>query len=259
MSQTTCPHCGKSIVLSAGPVNPRLSGTWSQMRTMQSSAPWGDGQSQPQGYYSAIRKSPARQPALIPDVAVPITAGLTVGLCSAVLSITPAFYFGWSWLVPVATFGLVTPLAVLGIMRGVNRGQWITEQVEQEPPENPPASKQSQPVNLEIVHKSEDDHFRKMFRFELPSGIDEVKFYDFARGVTFGGRGLSQSDWTGSGSKYFSQPKYRQLLGRLTEAGIIAFIDSEKPTMGRKLTIKGRQALMQFVSTYEENKGYRTA
>lgn len=104
-------------------------------------------------------------------------------------------------------------------------------------------------LRLEVVYKAENDVIINESSFELPAGIDQAKFLEFAKGVIVDGKRLSQTDWAGGG-RLFSGPKYRQLLSRLSEAGIVAFIDPEKPTIGRKLTNEGITTLKNYVENF---------
>lgn len=106
----------------------------------------------------------------------------------------------------------------------------------------PPA----RPVALEITHRNEAGTFARMFRFDLPNGITEANFREFARGVTEESRGLAESGWIGSG-KPFSRQTYNSLLATLDRAGIIRWKDTINHAAGRELTPSGARALRSWL------------
>lgn len=262
---TKCPNCGQELnvnLTKAGGSNWSNPGQgWKPLSDMQSSAPWQPDRTGPGrleqaaamgAHLSAYRKTPARSAEVGSDVLVPILKGCALGVAAGLLAIIPTILTpAWPWWSPAVVVLVVSPAAVISWLFYHQQLLWNIERVDAEPPEAPPAPMTTPPpVALEITHKTEDNQFLNMFRFDLPNGISEQAFYDFAQGITTGGKGLAQSDWTGNG-KPFSQPKYRELLSRLSEAGIIAFVDPDAPTVGRKLTRKGNEALQRFVYAYQ--------
>lgn len=277
MSAITCSHCGHTPKYCANcgrPLAQSLTGQpssgggwslfarkhgWNVSQPMESSTAWsappaarldhpGSGSS------SAYRRTPARPPTVQSDVVTPLLKGLAVGASVGVLVIIPTVFVpSWPWYTPLLAWGVASPLAVIGFIFHHQGGLWVTEEVSSEPAELPalaPTSTPTPPVELEVIHKDSDNRFQRMLRFELPHGVDEAQFYNFAKGITDGGRTLAQTDWTGS-SRPFSKPKYQELLNRLTEAGVVAFIDPDAPTVGRKITRAGRAGLARFCQSYE--------
>ncbi len=256
-TQHYCVNCGEPLTAEQPPSQPSGRG-WSTMRLLQSTAPWsGNSASPPDGSYTAFRKTPARSPSLTADVLTPVAKGLAVGLAAGVLTVLPAALLeGWPWFTPLMAMSTVAPVAVVGFIFHHQSHLWSYEEITSEA-EAPPAAGQMPtnpaPVSLEITHKAENNQFRSMLRFDLPAGVTQEDFYRFALGITQGGWGLAQTDWTGAG-RPFSRPKFVELLSRLTEARIVEFVDPAAPTVGRRLTVKGRQALLTWVATYERRK-----
>ncbi len=270
--ETTCRHCGQTqhyCVKCGEPLTAeqppmigrsRPSGRgWSAMRLLQSTTPWSGNSAVPPNNsgYTAFRKTPARSPSVTADVATPVAKGLAVGLAAGVLTVLPAALLeGWPWFTPLMAMSAVAPVAVVGFIFHHQSHLWSYEEIthDAEPLSKVDRSRSnSAPVSLEITHKAENNQFRSMFRFDLPVGMTEADFYIFARGVTEGRRGLAQADWTGAG-RPFSRPKFVELLSRLAEARLVEFVDPAAPTVGRRLTVKGRQALLTWVATYERGK-----
>jgi len=262
MTETTCPHCGKvhkyctncggELGRSGGMLAPAPGGRWSTMRPMQSSAPapWQASPAAPTGAYTAIRKTPARSPSVAADVATPIGKGLAVGIAAGTMAILPAVLLdGWPWYTPLLTMATAAPLAVVGFIFHHQSHLWSFEEITQSDGQ-PKAPQASPPVSLEVVQTNDAGTFEKMFRFDLPVGVTEQKFYELAKGATEGRRGLSLSDWTGRG-RPFSRKEYEQLIGELQAAGLVAFVNPTAPAQGRKLTAAGRKALLTFTARYE--------
>jgi hypothetical protein len=101
-----------------------------------------------------------------------------------------------------------------------------------------------------VTERDEQAQFRKMTRLELPAGIEPRDFYNFARQVVSEAKGLALSDWVGGG-RPFSRAKYEALLDELAAAGLVALVNPDAPAQGRKLTRKGRQALMTYCELFE--------
>ncbi len=259
-TQNFCTHCGEPFTTEHTPVigESRSQGHgWSKMRLLQSTAPWsGNSASLPDGSYTAFRKTPARSPSVTADVSTPVAKGLAVGLAASALTILPAALLdGWPWFTPLMAMSAIGPVAVISFIFHHQSHLWSYEEITREAE---PLSKVDRerstpaPVSLEITHKAENNKVRSMFRFDLPSGVTEADFYTFAKAITEGGRGLAQTDWTGAG-RPFSRPKFMELLSRLTEARLVEFVDPSAPTVGRRLTVKGRQALLTWVATCERS------
>lgn len=262
-----CPMCNQPLKRQ-GKLK-RLAGAYGSWRskritTLQSTAltPWQPPEAaatQPGGYVEASRVMPIRAQNLESDFLTPLAQALGTGFF---VMLATGLY---AWQSPAATwvFGVGCGLLAAGIhwliaiIQNPNNLRTIETIIRQdidgdgvigEPAPAPP-------IALEVVHKSEvDKGFRQMFNFELPAGITEADFYDFAKGVTEGSQGLAQTDWTGS-NKPFSKPKYQEFLGRLDSAGIVEFIDPKSPTVGRRLTTAGRRALLAYVATLEKEAG----
>ncbi len=203
------------------------------------------------GAYTAYKRTPARPPSLAADVITPIGKGAAVGLAFATLAIVPAALVeGWPWYTPIFTALGAAPIATIGFIFHHQSHLWNYEEYTQEGQPEPLQGPPSPPVALEVTTRTERGTFERMFRFELPDGVTEAAFYELAKGITEGGRGLSLTDWTGS-RRPFSRAKFNQLLSALTDAGIIALVNAEHPSQGRRLTTKGRQSLLGYVATYE--------
>ncbi|RMD63451.1 hypothetical protein D6833_05655 [Candidatus Parcubacteria bacterium] len=99
---------------------------------------------------------------------------------------------------------------------------------------------------MEVVHRDADGALKSIYRLDLPDSITREKLREFAAGVFV--KGLSHGAWTG-GAGLFSRSEYDRLMAELERAGIVAWIDPENRTQGRKLTRPGRAALEHWRDT----------
>lgn len=265
MNNTVCPMCGQPLGKRSGNLRRAFSayGRWRSRRItrLDSSAvgPWqppgmrpGPDETAPAGgYVQASRVTPVRPQNLESDFLTPlmqaIGTGFFTGLVSGLIAWqSPTFTYVFALGCGVSAAGLHWALAIIW-----NRGnlQVIESVVRQDldgdghigPPPPPPA------VALSVVHTSSDDpSFRRIFNFDLPAGITENNFRDFAGGVTEARRGLAEATWCGSG-KPFSKPKYNDLMDTLSRAGIVRWRNEQAPAQGRELTPAGGRALRAWL------------
>lgn len=253
-----CPTCGQPIKR-PGVARRLLSayGSYRQTRiaSYQSTSltPWQPqpppGSSEPGRYLEAERRSPYRPQNAESDFLVPALQALATGVFVTIGA-------GWvAWKYPGFTadmalgcgvlaaggFWVLTVLAnrkLLWMVETITNGDLDNDGVIGEPP--PP-----RPVALEVTHRNEAGTFGQMFRFDLPSGVTEDDFKEFARGVTTG-RGLAESGWIGSG-KPFSRQSYNALLAALEQAGIVRWKDDGNHAAGRELTPSGARSLRSWL------------
>jgi hypothetical protein len=260
MSNTNlCPMCNQPLKR-RGKIS-RAASAYSGWRkrtltTMQETAiqPWQPAQDFEQGpgrSFEAERTRPARAQNLESDFLVPLAlAGATFGIVTIGALWLAWNMRGFTW--PMAiTAGFIFAGGMWFALVLANRKLlWIVERVanfdldgdgytgQPEPP--------ARPVALEIVHKSEADSFRQMFRFDLPAGVTEDDFREFALGVVNEHRGLAESSWTGAG-KLFSKAKYNELLNTLDQAGLVRWRNPAAPAQGRELTPAGSRSLRSWL------------
>lgn len=202
------------------------------------------------GGYSYHKATPTRAASIESDVLVPLAQSAIFGALAGLVSIAlPLWVKGWSWWSPAAIALGVTALAWWVIAQDHRRALWTIEEMTsydidgdgQAGPPAPPAP----PITLEIVHKSQGG--KRFLNFNLPDGIGEADFLEFARGITLENRGLAELVWTGKG-KLFSRGRYGELLDILTQAEIVRLKNSHAPAQGRELTGAGYQALLAYVN-----------
>lgn len=252
-----CPHCGRPYQQSWG-------GGWQPMTGLQSnvSTPWPLPQAVG-GYMEAWRKSPARTPGFISDVAVPAgqagLIGLAIGTGAILLPIFHGGPQGFPWYTPLVAFTLSFGASVIMLVISHRNHLWTEEHITQGEKESAAPPQESPAISLNVVHTNAKGQPQTTYRFELPYNFSEAKFYDFARGVTLESRGLAQSDWVAGINKLCSKPKYQELLTTLEKSGIVTWADPDNHSVGRRLTTSGRRALLSFVYSYESRQAGRQA
>lgn len=201
-------------------------------------------------YFEARRERPARAMNIESDFISPLlqAMGLIGFVTLSMLYLAWQMEFAWH----LACFtGLVAGgLFYLIIVLSNRRLLWVAESIIKEDldgdgqvgqPQPPPSA----PVSLEIVHKDENNAFQRMFRFELPKGISEAKFQEYAYDVAVTGKSLTQNLWTGRG-KLFSKPKYVDLIDVMVRTGLVAWHNPEATSQGCSLTDEGRRTLRRY-------------
>lgn len=269
MTDNLCPMCGQPLKR-RGRISRAFSAYrgWRQSRmvTFQNTSltPWQPpaptGGNEPGRYLEAERRFPFRPQNAESDFLVPLLQALGTGVFVTIVAGWGAWlYRGFTWydalgcgLVAAGGFWVITVIANRSLL-------WQVERIINSDLDNDGAIGQPPPaqsVALEVTHRSQDDNFRRMFRFELPAGISEADFVDFANGVTIERRGLAESAWTGAG-KPFSKPKYTELLTTLDRAGLVRWRNSQAPAQGRELTPAGGRALRGYLEV--ARRGQQTA
>ena len=200
---------------------------------------------------SIYRKKANRAPTLTADVITPAGRAVAIGIAAGLLSAW-GWLVGWPWYAPLAAGGTVTALALIRFTLD-QTGLFDVEEVTQAGPESPspPSPAPTEPLRLE-VSQAEPNHYRQSL-IELPPTITDKAFYRFCKATAEGGASLAHSDWTGRAG-LFSKPAYRAMLTELDRAGLTAFVDPDKPTMGRRLTGAGKRAMLKFVAEWEQNR-----
>ncbi len=249
--QNFCPGCGQDFGRRQSPSAWRPvqsgGGQWRRYATMESSVPLalpsgGDG-----GSMTAYRRSPARNPEFGADVVVVLGQAGLIGLAGAIFS------FPLPWMVdglPWWTFGPVGAWAFAGAIWGLiksNRSHmWNVETITQESEAiqgaGPAVAAPSGKVAIEISQVDGDGRFVRGLNLELPGGVSQADFVEFAKGVTGRGGSLAVGSWTGRG-KLFSKSVYNALLDELMEAGIVEWIDENNHSVGRQFAAGGQEAL----------------
>lgn len=253
MEDNFCPHCGR-------PHSHTYGGNWQFITSMQSTAstPW-QLPTNTGGYIEAWRRTPARTPGFVSDVGVPAGQAGLIALAAGVLScLLPAYSAAFTWLTPVVISGLAFGVSTIALVRSHRSHLWSEEHITQGEKDNSPQLP-DKPIELNVTHTNPKGQGKTVFRFELPDGFTEAKFYDFARGVTLGGKGIAQADWVGGLNKLCSKPKYQELLATLEKAGFVTWLDPDNHSVGRKLTTPGRRSLLTFVYSYEQRQAGRQA
>lgn len=255
-SNNLCPMCGQPLKR-AGKFRRALSAYsgWKarQTTTYQNTAmtPWQPPPSEEPGrYMEAERLTPYRAQNAESDFLVPLLQSIGTGVFVFVAAAWLAKYIdGITWdiaffcgIIAAGGFWLITVLSNRKLLWAVEK--IVNSDLDSDGFTGEPAP--TPPVALEVIHKSQDDSFRRMFRFDLPAGVSEDDFRDFARGVVNEGRGLAESSWTGSG-KPFSKPKYSALLEVLDLAGVVRWRNQSAPAQGRELTPAGGRALRSWL------------
>ncbi len=205
----------------------------------------------PGRYLEAERKTPYRPQNAESDFVVPLLQALGTGLFVTGGAGWAAWrYSGFTWemasglgIIAAGGFWLLTVLANRKLL-------WVVESVvnsdlDDDSPAVQPAAP-SRPIALEITHLSATNSFQRMFRFDLPAGVTEADFTEFARGVVNEYRGLTEASWTGAG-KLFSKPKYTALLEVLEQGGLVRWKNPTAPAQGRELTPAGGRALRMYL------------
>lgn len=202
------------------------------------------------GGYSYQKSTPTRAASIESDVLVPLAQSAIFGALAGLVSIAlPLWVKGWPWWSPAGIALGVTALAWWVIAQDHRRALWTIEEmttydIDRDGQAGPPAPP-APPIRLEITHKSQGG--KRFLNFNLPQGISEADFLEFARGITLENRGLAESIWTGKG-KLFSRGRYGELLDILTQAEIVRLKNPQAPAQGRELTRAGYQALLAYVS-----------
>lgn len=257
MNANLCPMCGRPLQ-KPGKARRLVGaiGQWRQRRIMtyQSTAltPWQPETGAPavNGSFEASRVVPVRPQNLESDFLTPLFQALGTGAFVTI----GAGLFAWStpgltWVFGIGcgvtaaaihwTVAIVHNPANLQTVETIIRSDLNGDGAIGEPP---PA----RPVALEITHRNEGGTFNRMFRCDLPIGVTETDFREFAMGVIEEGRGLAESGWIGSG-KPFSRQSYNALLTALEQAGIIRWKDAINHAVGRELTPSGARALRNWL------------
>lgn len=200
----------------------------------------------PGRYLEAERKSPFRPQNAESDFLVPLLQALGTGaFITAGAGWLAWLYRGFTWEMAV-TVGLISAGGFWLITVPANRKLlWQIESIINSDLDNDGDIGEPPTVSLEVTQKSEGANFKKMFRFDLPAGVTEKDFLDFARGATQG-RGLAESAWIGKG-KPFSRPSFSSLMETLRAAGIVRWKDEANHALGHELIPSGKLALRSYV------------
>ena len=271
MATDICPTCGqpmkrpglgRRLWSTYGSYRQNRITTYSNMAMTpwQPQAPGGSG-SEPGRYLEAERRSPYRPQNAESDFLVPALQALATGAFVTIGAGWVAWmYRGITWemavgagLVSMGGFWVITVLAnrkLLWMIETITNGD-----LDHDGAVGAPAAP-ARPVALEVVHRNEAGIFSQMFRFELPEGISEADFGEFARGVV-SGRGLAESAWTGAG-KPFSKSRYGDLLATLEQAGLVRWKNVNAPAQGRELTPAGGRALRSWLEMARTHARTRT-
>ncbi len=249
-TQCNCPHCGRIVALV--PVKQTAPVGYQPYNKLQSTPPWSgqgpSGDNEADEWYKMTpidRLNPRDIYTALLDTTV--TAGLSMAVVSGL-----AYYLHWPWQA-IPTAGVLA--ACWRYFGGINMAHRLLQTVESWSRRDldgdghtgpPPAAAPAPRIGLEVIHKSDREEFKQMFRSDLPEDISPDDFLEFAQGVVLEKRGLAESAWCGQG-KPFSKAKYSQLLESLTQAGLIRWRNEKSPAQGRELTGAGRRSLMQFV------------
>lgn len=207
----------------------------------------------PGRYLEAERKSPFRPQNAESDFLVPLFQALGTG----VFVTTAAGWFAWrytgfTWegavslgIISAGGFWLITVMANRKLLWQIE--SIINSDLDNDGDIGQPEPVRPTPVGLEIIQRSEgNNNFKRMFRFELPSGVTEEVFREFVRGVINERRGLAESGWIGSG-KPFSRQSWGSLMETLRAAGIVRWKDDDNHARGHELIPSGRLALRKYI------------
>jgi hypothetical protein len=257
-----CPNCGFCL---ADPRPPgklrRLASAYGSYRqhrltTFQSTAltPWQPTVPDHQGegrYLEAERRTPYRPQNAESDFLVPLLQAIGTGAFITVVAGWAAWlYRGFTWDMAVGS-GLIAAGGFWVITVTANRKLlWVVETMVNSDLDQDGAVGQPTPpareVTLNVMHQNHKGVINQVFRFDLPAGISEEDFQEFAQGIVRERRGLAESAWAGTG-RPFSKPKYNELLDALTAAGIVRWINPDAHAQGRELTEAGQRSLRRYL------------
>ena len=238
MQTCLCPHCRKAIVLRIEKKSSSQSWAVAQGATFEQTVPWETDLNQ--GPVEATRSTPARAATLESDVFVPLLQSLATGVAIAIPSIGLTIWLRWEWYAPVMIGGVTATVTWLQLLGAHRKLLWIVETVSSlvdhgHAPE--PAQPKAQKISLEVKHE-EAGRMNRMQFLDLPAGVTQDQFTDWALAVSGGIKTPARSNWVGSG-KPFSRDKYGIFISAMVEAGILRPI----PGKGNRLTSEGRQTL----------------
>jgi len=257
-----CPHCGQPLTKPS-----RVGRAWRayagyRQRHYQvfesslSPAPW-QPEPPPQhkgGYFEATRERPARPMNVESDFVTPLLQAAGVFFFVTLGSLYLAWTLDFAWhlacFVGVATSGLFYLVAL-----AVNRKLlWIAETVINEDLDGdghvgfPPAPLTAL-APLEVLHKDEAGHLRQLHRLNLPDSISQAQLVEFAKGAAL--KGLAQGQWTGKAG-LFSRSEFDALMAELERANIVAWVDPQNRSQGRRLTHPGQAALRYWAEAAQK-------
>jgi len=106
-----------------------------------------------------------------------------------------------------------------------------------------------QPIPLEVIHKNDEGNITRMLRFELPQGIGERDFLNWASAV-IQRDDLTQARWVNR--RNFSRESYTALLNALEEAGLVKRNGTAK-NAPYTLTRHGKNAMGLFLDTHSHS------
>lgn len=193
------------------------------------------------------RQMPARPASFESDVLVPASQAMITGLVSLLPTGVLTAVFGWDWRVALLLSGGVMVVSWLYLLNAHRKLLWLVEELSRRDVDGdgqvgkpaPPAP----PVRLEVAHAEPSGMVHRRQLFELPQGVSDEMFRSFARRAPL--MGISLAVWTGRSGE-FSRAQFEALMQMLDDAGIVAWVNPDKRSLGRYLTGAGRAALRHF-------------
>lgn len=246
MNTCLCPYCNQAIIVRLHKTRSSQSWEVNQGYVFNSAGPWSEEMSgQGQGAIEATRTTPARAATLESDVLVPLAQSLATGLAVAVPSIGLTIWLEWSWYAPLAIGGFTTTITWLQLLGAHRKLLWIVETVSNlvDSPEPETTSPKPKPISLEVKHE-EAGRINRMQFIDLPQGVTQDQFTDWALAISNGIKSPARSNWAGSG-KPFSRDTYDLLIKAMVQAGILA----NWPGKGYQVTNGGKHALKSAIRT----------
>jgi len=243
MNTCLCPHCKQAIVLriekkSSSQLS-RPSWNVSQSHVFENTIPWETSEID-QGPIEATRTTPARAATIESDVFVPLLQSLATGIAIAVPTVGATLWLEWAWYTPIAVGGVTTTVTWLQLLGAHRKLLWIVETVSSLADHVQPEQAR-QTISLEVKHQELGRVGRMQF-LDLPQGITQDQFLDWAVAVVNGIKTPARSNWVGSG-KPFSRDVYDLFVKAMLEAGILRNI----PGKGKQLTVGGKHALKSAI------------
>lgn len=172
-----------------------------------------------------------------------LTAGLDAGVSFGLVTIAGVgvcWVLNWPWALAPAS-GMAA--AIIRYYGGVKLAASLLEIVESvtatDLNHDGKVGAAPSPVPMEVIHKNEAGSVLKMLRFDLPAGVTEAQFRQWAEAVLANGD-LTQARWV-SRSK-FTREDYTGLIAAMEQAGLVRR-SGERANAPYELTRAGRNAL----------------
>lgn len=230
-----CPYCGRPVVLARG-------GNWQAVNHHNLELTTGGGAAAATRT-DYERRAPAREPTIAGDVAVPGLQAAITGAIGAAVTAGGSLAIGYPFWASMQA-GAAGGLAVLAVtwlarMGAHNRLLWMIETITGGD-DRATAAPPPPPVLVEVTNDTGNGG--TMRRFELPKGVTESMFRNWAQQTAAGIKTPARAQWVGRG-KPFSRGQYEALVGELETAGIV---HDNGDGAGRRLTLGGRRAMARI-------------